>query len=343
MKGTRCGPWCYSFALPVGLLAYGAYLGSSADTGGAKVLRLGHSLNQQHPVHAGMEVMAADLAERSSERLRIEIYPDEQLGPERELIEMLQIGSLAMTKVSTGPLESFSPAVAVLSLPYLFNDRDHFWRVMDGAVGEELLDVSVPFGLKGLCYYDAGARSFFINRKTGRTVRTPGDLNGLSIRVMKTRTSMRMVELLGAKPVPIPFGELYSALDSGTVDGAENNAPSLLTTRQYEVCTSYSLNQHTRIPDILIMSADAWRRLTPEEQGWVKQAAVASSHYQRELWHRAEQEALDEMEAAGLEIVRELDPEPFRERVKALYGDPEFTSPDARRLIDRIREQGGAS
>jgi tripartite ATP-independent transporter DctP family solute receptor len=340
VRGTRCGLWCYSFAIPLALLLYGAYLGSSTETGGARVLRLGHSLNQHHPVHAGMERMAAELAKLSSGRLRIEIYPDEQLGPERELIEMLQIGSLAMTKVSTGPLESFSPAVAVLSLPYLFRDRDHFWRVMDGAVGEELLDVSVPFGLKGLCYYDAGARSFYINRKTGRTVTTPADLSGLSIRVMKTRTSMRMVELLGAKPVPVPFGELYSALDSGTVDGAENNSPSLLTTRQYEVCTSYSLNEHTRVPDILIMSVDAWRRLSPEEQGWVKQAAVDSSHFQRELWHRAEQEALDEMEAAGLEIVRQLDPEPFREKVQALYEEPEFTTPEARRLIERIRAQG---
>lgn len=329
-------PWPLAFLLPLGLLAYGLQGDRDPAASRARVLRLGHVLNQRHPVHTAMAYMAREVERLSGGELRIEIYPDEQLGPERELIEMLQIGSLAMTKVSTGPLESFSPGIAVLSLPYLFRDEEHFWRVLDGDIGEKLLDVSIPYRLKGLCYYDAGARSFYISRKANKTITSPDQLTGLSIRTMKTRSAMRMVELLGAKPVPVPFGELYSALDSGTVDGAENNPPSLYTTRQYEVCASYALNEHTRVPDILMMSLDAWQRLTPREQAWVKQAALASSRFERKLWHDAEQEALTAMEAAGLKVVRHVDAEAFRERVLPMYRDPEYRSPEVQELIARI-------
>jgi tripartite ATP-independent transporter DctP family solute receptor len=340
---TRRWLWWLAFVPPLALLLQGLYIGAVAETSHTKLLRLGHSLSQDHPVHTAMLMMAERVKESSDGSLRIEVYADGQLGPERELIEMLQIGSLAMTKVSTGPLESFSPRVAVLALPYLFRDREHFWKTMDGEIGQELLAVSVPFGLKGLAYYDAGARSFYVNRKTQREITTPDDLTGLSIRVMKTQTAIRMVELLGAKPVPIPFGELYSALDSGTVDGAENNPPSLFTTRQYEVCSSYALDEHSRVPDILIMSVDAWQRLSAEEQVWVQEAAIASSRFQRELWSVAESEALDTMEASGLRIVRGMNTEPFRERVKAMYDDPAFSSPEVRQLIERIRAVGKTS
>jgi tripartite ATP-independent transporter DctP family solute receptor len=328
--------WGLVFLLPAGILTYALYLAATSSVEDARVIRLGHVLNQQHPVHTAMLFMANDLAERSSGRIRIDVYPDEQLGPERELIEMLQFGSLGMTKVSTGVLESFSPKITVFSLPYLFTDRDHFWRVADGPIGEELLDVSVPFNLKGLTFFDAGARSFYINKRTGKAVTRPEDLYGLSIRVMKSRTAVRMVEVLGANPVPIPFGELYSALDTGTVDGAENNPPSLYTSRQYEVSSTYSLDEHTIVPDIVIMSLDTWNRLSPEEQGWVNDSAHAASVYQRDLWVRAEEEAIAEMTKAGLRVVRDVDKEAFQKKAAAMYQDPEYQSPELQDLIRRI-------
>lgn len=333
MKG-----WNLVFLLPLAVLAYGFYVGVSSPVEQAKVIRLGHILNQSHPVHKAMQFMAEDLAARSGGKLRMEIYPDEQLGPERELIEMLQVGSLGMTKVSAGVLESFSPQITVFSLPYLFRDREHFWKVMDGPVGEELLDVSLPFNLKGVGYYDAGARSFYVNKKTGKEVRRPEDLHGLSVRVQKSRTAVRMIEVLGANPVPLPFGELYSALDTGTVDGAENNPPSLQTSKQYEVSSVYSLDEHTVIPDLLIMSLDTWNRLTPEEQRWVKESARASSLHQRELWLRAEQEAIAEMERAGLKIVKDVDKEAFRRKAATMYKDAEYQTPEIQELIRRITE-----
>jgi len=329
-----------AYTAPLVLVAWGLWGGADSPATVGRVLRLGHGLNRDHPVHRGMEFMAADLDRRSDGALRIEIYADGQLGPERDLIELLQIGSLAITKVSTAPLENFSPIIKVFSLPYLFRDREHFWEMADGPVGRELLDASIPYRLKGLCYFDAGARSFYINRKRNRVVRRPEDLDGLSIRVQRSRTAVRLVELLGAKPVPIPFGELYTALDTGTVDGAENNPPSLYTTRQYEVTATYSLNEHTIVPDILIIGVDVWNRLSQDEQDWLQAAADAASVYQRRLWAKAEQEMLTIIEQAGVEVVRDVDRDAFRARTAPMYDDDEFNQPEVRNVIRRIRAVG---
>jgi tripartite ATP-independent transporter DctP family solute receptor len=329
-----------AYAAPLSLVAWGLWLGAASPEASGRVLRLSHSLNRDHPVHKGMEFMADDLARRSEGKLRIEIYADGQLGPERDLIELIQIGSLAMTKVSTAPLESFSPLIKVFSLPFLFRDHEHFWRMADGPIGRELLDASIPYRLKGLCYFDAGSRSFYINRKRNKVVRHPDDLDGLSIRVMRSRTAVRMVELLGAKPIPIPFGELYTALDTGTVDGAENNPPSLYTTRQYEVTAVYTLDEHTTIPDILIIGVDTWKRLSPEEQSWLQASADAASVHQRGLWAKAEREMLQTIEDSGVEVVRDVDREAFRKRTEPMYDDPEFAQPEVRELIRRIRAVG---
>ena len=329
-----------AYAAPLALVAWGLWLGASSPEARGRVLRLSHSLNRDHPVHKGMEFMADDLARRSGGELRIEIYADGQLGPERDLIELIQIGSLAMTKVSTAPLENFSPLIKVFSLPYLFRDREHFWQMANGPIGRELLDASIPYRLKGLTYFDAGARSFYINKKRNRVVRHPDDLDGLSIRVQRSRTAVRLVELLGAKPIPIPFGELYTALDTGTVDGAENNPPSLYTTRQYEVTAAYTLNEHTIVPDILIIGVDTWNRLSPQEQSWLQASADAASVHQRKLWAEAETEMLAIIEDSGVEVVRDVDREAFRARTLPMYDDDEFSQPEVRDLIQRIRAVG---
>jgi len=329
-----------AYAAPLALVAWGLWLGVSSPEARGRVLRLGHSLNRDHPVHKGMEYMAADLERRSGGKLRIEIYADGQLGPERDLIELLQIGSLAMTKVSTAPLENFSPLLKVFSLPFLFRNSEHFWQVAEGPIGRELLDASIPYRLKGLTYFDAGSRSFYISKKRNRVVRHPDDLEGLSIRVMRSRIAVRLVELLGAKPIPIPFGELYTALDTGTVDGAENNPPSLYTTRQYEVTAAYTLDEHTSIPDILIIGTDTWNRLSPQEQGWLQASASAATVYQRKLWAEAEAEMLATIESSGVEVVRDVDRDAFRERTLPIYDDPEFADPAVQDLIQRIRAVG---
>ena len=332
-----------AYAAPMALVGWGLWVGATSPEASGRVLRLSHSLNREHPVHKGMEFMADDVERRSGGQLKLEIYADGQLGPERDLIELIQIGSLAMTKVSTAPLENFSPLIKVFSLPYLFRDHEHFWQMANGPIGRELLDASIPYRLKGLCYFDAGARSFYISRKRNKVVRHPDDLDGLSIRVQRSRTAVRLVELLGAKPIPIPFGELYTALDTGTVDGAENNPPSLYTTRQYEVTAAYTLNEHTIVPDILIIGVDTWNRLSPEEQGWLQASADAASVHQRKLWAEAEAEMLEIIEDSGVQVIRDVDREAFRARTKPMYEDGEFVQPEVRDLIRRIRAVGTRS
>lgn len=325
-------------------MGYGLWLGADSPQGTGRTLRLGHGLSRDHPVHRGLEFMADEVARLSGGALRVEIYPDEQLGPERNLIELLQIGSLAMTKVSTAPLESFSPRFKVFALPYLFRSREHFWAVLDGPIGEELLAASQPYRIKGLAFYDAGARSFYVNERVNRPIRRPADLAGLSIRVQRSRSAVRLIELFGAKPVPIPFGELYTALDTGTVDGAENNPPSLYSTRQYEVTSYYCLNRHTFIPDILIMSLDTWERLEPREQEWLEAAAHASSLQQRIYWEESVEESLRVMREAGLHVVEDVDRAAFEAAARPMYDDPEFQDPGMRALVERIRAVGdGAS
>lgn len=256
--------------------------------------------------------MAAKLIDISAGQMRIDIYPGAQLGGEREAVELVQIGSLAMTKVSTSPLESFVPAMRIFSIPYVFRDREHLFNVLDSQIGRELLESTEVARLRGLGYYDAGSRSFYT---TSKPVQTPADLKGLKIRVQKSQTSVKMVAALGGSATPISWGELYTALQQGIVDGAENNPPSFYVSRHYEISKYYSLDEHTSVPDILLISSRIWKDLTPQQQRWLQQAVDASVVYQRQLWQQSSDEALAAVEAAGVEILYP-DKKPFQRAVR---------------------------
>lgn len=275
--------------------------GHAGGSGSELVLKLAHGLDQSHPVHLGMVHMAERLAELSGGTVELQIFPNGQLGSEAETIEQLQRGAIAMVKTSTASMEGFVPEMAVFGLPYLFRDEAHYWRVLESDLGKELLQAGQPFGMHGICYYDSGSRSFYTN---GRPVRKPEDLQGMKIRVQASRMAMDMISVLGGSPTPVPWGELYTALQQGMVDGAENNPPSILTSRHYEVSKYLSLNEHTRVPDMLIMSNAVWQSLSPEVQRWLQQAADESVTFQRKLWQEETAEALKKIEEAGMEIIR---------------------------------------
>ena len=280
-----------------------------------KTLRLGHGLDVSHSVHKAMLKMGEDLEKRSSGKLKLEIYPSQQLGTERECLELLQIGSLDMTKVSVGVLENFAPKMKVLGLPFLFRDRQHSFDVLDGPIGEMLLNEGEKYWLKGLGYYDAGSRSFYTMNKP---IEKPSDLEGEKIRVMESATAVDMVKELGGSPTPISWGELYTSLQQGVVDGAENNPPSFYLSRHYEVCKFYSLDEHTVLPDVLLIGTYVWDKLTEQEQKWLSAAVKESVKYQRILWAEAEEEALREVQKAGVEIFRP-DKRLFADKVQPIY------------------------
>lgn len=282
-----------------------------------KVLRLAHGLDVTHPVHKGMEYMAEVLKRESGGKLQMAIYPSGQLGAERECLELLQIGSLDLTKVSAAVMENFAPNYQVLSLPYIFRNRNHAYSVLDGNVGQQLLDEGEQYRLKGLCFYDAGSRSFYTK---DRPINAPEDLRGLKIRVQKSKTAVDMIEKLGGSPTPISWGELYTALQQGVVDGAENNPPSFFFSRHYEVCKFYTINEHTSVPDVLVVGMATWKRLSKQEQSWLKSAAMKSTKYQRKLWQESEKECLAEVQKAGVEIIYPPK-EPFADKVRSMYDE----------------------
>jgi tripartite ATP-independent transporter DctP family solute receptor len=294
-------------------------------------LKLGHVLDIAHPVHKAMVYMAERVKEKSGGRMIVEIYPSEQLGTEKESIEALQLGYMAMTKISSAPMEGFVPQMKVFGIPYLFRDSEHFWKVMKGPIGKELLLAGQSQGLRGLCYYDAGARSFYSKKE----VDSPADLKGLKIRVQNSIMSIKMVEAMGGSPTPIPFGELYTALDQGVVDGAENNPPSFYTSRHYEVCKFYTLDEHTMLPDILAISTRVWNSLSPEFQQILQEAVDESVEYQRKIWTEAEQNDLKAVEEAGVKVIHP-DKQPFRDSVKSIWS--EFEGTDIGELIKQIQE-----
>lgn len=286
-------------------------------------LKLAHGLPTDHPVHKAMEFMAQRCSELSDGQLTIEVYPAEQLGSEQQCVELVQIGSLAITKVSAAVMESFTDAYKVFGLPYIFRSKEHAFKIMDGEIGKDLLLSTEDKWIRGLTYYDAGSRSFYT---IDRPIHHPDDLAGLKIRVMRSITAVEMIRALGGSATPISWGELYTALQSGVVDGAENNPPSLYTSRHYEVCKYYSLDEHTTIPDVLVVSQIIWEKLSDQEKQWLQQAADESAKLERKLWAESEKESLEEVQKAGVEIIYP-DKEPFIEMVQPLlesYNDNEI-------------------
>jgi tripartite ATP-independent transporter DctP family solute receptor len=296
------------------------------------VIKLAHGLNPSHPVHQAMLFLSERVSEKSNGRMRIDIYPSEQLGSERECLELLQIGSIAMTKVSCSVLEGFVPAMSVLSLPYLFKNEEHRFKILEGEIGKQLLLKGEKYWLRGLCYYDAGNRSFYTKDKP---VLSPSDLEGLKIRTQESQTSMKMVQALGGSPTPIAWGELYSALQQGVVDGAENNPPSFHLSRHYEVCRFYCLDEHTGVPDVLLISTKIWHGLSPELKELLQEAADESAVYQKKLWKDATQLALDEIQKSGVKIYYP-DKRLFIEKVKPIYEEYK-SQPEIYQIIQRIK------
>lgn len=295
-----------------------------------KVLRISHALDVNHPVHQAMEYMQERLAYYSSGSMDILIYPSGQLGSERESLELLQIGSVAMTKVSASSLEAFVPAMKLFSVPYLFSSSEHLWDVLQGPVGSELLAAGKPYYFLGLGYYDAGSRSFYTTEKP---VYQPDDLQGMKIRVMNSQSAVNMVNTLGGAATPVSWGELYTALQQGVVDGAENNPPSFHLSKHYEVAKYYLLDEHTSIPDVLVFSTNVWQTLSAQEQQWLRQAVADSVNKQRELWEAATELALREVKKAGVEVVL-ADKSLFFEQTEPLRKQFQGTKIGA--LIDRV-------
>ncbi len=308
-------------------------LASCSKISDQKTFYFAHNLSVTHPVHKGVLEMQRALDKISGGKLQIKIFPDGQLGSEREVLELLQIGSIAMTKVSAAAMSNFAPEYKVFGVPYLFRDRDHFFAVLEGGIGNQILEGGSDYLLRGLCYYDAGARSFYTTKKL---VETPADLHGMKIRVMGDQNSVNMIGALGGSATPMAYSELYTALQQGVVDGAENNIPSFVISNHYEISQYYTVDEHSRIPDVVVIGTRFWDNLSDEERIWVKQAADIGAAKQKVFWDESVKENIEILKKANVTIYYP-DKSIFAEQAKAVM-ETVAEDPELNELIKAILE-----
>ncbi len=306
---------------------------ATAATACERTLRSSDTHPEGYPTVVAVQEMGKLLEERTGGRLCIEVFPSAQLGEEKDSIEQTQFGVIDMDRVSMGPFNNIVEETQVVSLPYIFRSVEHMHHVMDGPIGDEILAAFAPHDLVGLAYYDGGSRSFYNSEKP---IHSMDDLKGMKFRVMQSDIFVDMVGALGANATPMPYGEVYSSIQTGVIDGAENNWPSYESSGHFEVAKYYTLDQHLIVPEVLVMSKKTWDSLSAEDQAAVRQAAKDSVPVMRELWEAREKESEQKVMDAGVELVTDIDKTPFIEAMKPVY-QKYVTSDKLKSLVERIQ------
>ncbi|ESW86562.1 MULTISPECIES: TRAP transporter substrate-binding protein [unclassified Mesorhizobium] len=300
--------------------------------GAQTVLRSADTHPDGYPTVEAVKYLGELIKERTAGRYSVEVYHSAQLGEEKDTIEQTQTGVIDLNRVSMGPFNGIVPETAVPSLPYMFRSVEHMRHVMDGPIGDEILKAFETHDLVGLAFYDSGARSFY---NTKKDITSIADLKGMKFRVIQSDVFVDMVNALGANATPMAYGEVYSALETGVIDGAENNWPSFESAKHYEVAKHYTVDQHQIVPEVLVMSKSSWDRLTPEDQAIVKQAAKDSVVKMRELWDAQEKKSREIVEKAGVKV-SEIDKQPLIDAMKPVY-DKYLKTPELKDLATRIQ------
>ncbi len=274
-----------------------------------------------YPTTDAIQYMGELLETWTSGRIKIKIFHSMQLGGEKEALEQAQLGALEMTRVSVGVVGPIVEEFNAFNLPYFFRSVEHMHKVVDGEIGTELLNKLEKGGLIGLGYMDAGSRSFYNN---ARPIKSIEDLKGLKIRVMQNPIFIEMVNSMGGNGLPISFSELYTSLQTGVVDGAENNPPSYESGKHYEVAKYYTLTEHLMVPEIFVFSKKVWDKLSPLDQQLIRKASALAVEKERELWAAREKKSLEAIKAMGYEVITDIDKEPFikaTEPVRMKFGE----------------------
>ncbi len=301
------------------------------------ILKLGTSTQPTHIYNVAAEYFAKLVAERSGGEIEVQVFPSSQLGSERDMVEGLQLGSLEMTLTSTGPMGNFVPQVKLFNLPFLFKDRESCYRVLDGEIGTQIADSFTKVGIRSLGWYENGFRNI-TNSKVA--INSPDDMKGLKIRVMEDDVFILTMKALGASPLPMAFGELYTALEQKTVDAQENPLAVIHSSRFFEVQKYLAMTGHFYSPAVLLISEMTWKKLTPEQQQLIATAASEARDYERQISLQADQELEAACEKEGM-IVTRPDKEPFAKAVASVYTTASVVkaigggnSEEGQRLID---------
>lgn len=312
----------------------GASSSAEATAENPMVLTLAHGLSETHTVHIAMTEFADKVEERTDGRIQVRILPNGQLGSENENMEQLMAGVISMTKVSAPGLATYNESYHTFGLPYIFDDTQDFYHVMDSEPMQEFFLSSADDGFVTITYYTSGARSFYTVNKP---IRTPADLKGLKIRVQDMKSQTDMLNALGGIPVAMAYGDVYTSLQTGIIDGTENNETALTTGKHGEICKVFSTDEHAMIPDVLVMSAKTWAAISPEDQEIILEAAHESTESHKIAWDAAIDEAIDEASTQmGVEFVNDVDKEAFREATSGMVDEYCAEYPGVQSLLDII-------
>ena len=312
----------------------GAKTSTEATAENPMVLTLAHGLSETHTVHIAMTEFADKVEERTNGRIQVRILPNGQLGSENENMEQLMAGVISMTKVSAPGLATYNESYHTFGLPYIFDDTEDFYHVMDSGQMQDFFLSSSDDGFVTLTYYTSGARSFYTKNKA---IRTPADLKGLKIRVQDMKSQTDMMKALGGIPVAMSYGDVYTSLQTGIIDGTENNETALTTGKHGEICKVYSTDQHAMIPDVMVMSAKVWKTISPEDQQIILEAAHESTESHKIAWDAAIDEAIQEASAQmGVEFVNDVDKDAFRQATSGMIDQYCAQYPGVKKLLDII-------
>lgn len=268
-----------------------------------------------YPTIEAVKHMGKLLEERSNGRIKINVFHSAQLGQEKDTIEQTRFGVIDMNRINMAPFNNLIPATNVPSLPFIFRSVDHMRKVMDGPIGDNLLKEFEKHDLVGLAFYDSGSRSFYNSK---RPINTPADMKGMKIRVQQSDMFVSLVSALGANATPMNFGEVYSGLQTGVIDGAENNWPSYESTKHYEVAKFYSQTEHSLSPEVLVMSKKSFDKFNAADQALIKAAAKESVAKMRELWDAREKASEAKVKAGGA-VINAVQKQPFIDAMKPVY------------------------
>ncbi|WP_018700199.1 TRAP transporter substrate-binding protein [Amorphus coralli] len=317
------------------IAALGFGLAAAISTATADELKLGYSLGPDSHYGQGAHAMAAKLAELSDGKWTIEEFPANALGGEREMVEGAQIGTVDLVITSTGPVGNFVPETLITDIPFLFTDYDHAHAVLDGPIGQEILDKFPDNGIVALAWGENGFRNL---TNSQRAVRTPEDAKGLKIRTMENQVHMKAFETLGVLPTPMAFPELFTALQQGTVDGQENPVGVIVNANFSEVQDYLSLTQHVYSPALIIISGSIWDGLSDEEKGWFKEAALAGGKAMREKAEADADAGIATLKEQGMTVVEDVDTAAFQQALEPAY--EAYAEQFGKENIDRIRNYG---
>ncbi|MBZ4688580.1 MAG: dicarboxylate transporter, DctP subunit [Clostridiales bacterium] len=292
---------------------------TSSDEGKAETinLKVGHVLAPTHPYQTGLEKFAELVAEKTDGKVKVDVFHSSQLGNEREMIEALQMGTLDMTLVSTAPLAGFSNAFLVFDLPFIFEDRESAYKVLDGEFGTDMLNSLENSGIKGLAYWENGFRNVTNSR---RPVVHPSDMEGMKIRTMENKIHMASFRTIGADPTPMAFGELFTALQQQTVDAQENPLPIIFTSNFFEVQDHLAMTGHFYAAAPLLISKQLWDSFSPEIQDAIQEAAIEARDFERQTVSDMDAELLGTLKEKGMQVT-EVDKKEWREAMKPVYDE----------------------